>query len=43
MNVCLIGNNLTSLTLAQSLVKKKIEVKLYSTSSKKFSKDFRTI
>ena len=40
MNICLIGNNLTNLVLANILINRKIKVDLYSTlQKKKISKD----
>ena len=35
MNICLIGNNLTNLVLANILINRKIKVDLYLTSQKK--------
>jgi len=43
MNVCLIGNSLTSLTLAKSLINKKIKVFLYYEKAKKIINQSRTI
>lgn len=42
MKVCLIGNNLTTLSLAKNLINKKIKVFNYVTGSKKIS-NTRTI
>ena len=40
MSICLIGNNLTNLVLANILINRKIKVDLYSTlQKKKISKD----
>ena len=43
MNVCLIGNSLTSLILAKVLVNNKIKVSLYYEYKKKISSSVRTI
>lgn len=43
MNVCLIGNSLTSLILAKALVNNKIKVSLYYEYKKKISSSVRTI
>ena len=43
MNICLIGNNLTSLTLAKSLIRKKVNVSLYYNREKKIKSLTRTL
>ena len=43
MNICLIGNNLTSLTLAKALANKKINVFLYCKKKKKYDSSTRTL
>ena len=43
MNVCLIGDGLISLTLAKTLINKKIKVFMYYRNSKKISNESRTI
>ena len=43
MNICLIGNNLTNLVLANILINRKIKVDLYSTSQKKKISRDRTL
>ena len=39
MNICLLGNNLTNLVLANILLKKKINVKIICQSEKSLSKN----
>ena len=43
MNVCIIGDGLTSLSLAKNLVKKKIAVEIYSKKKFNYSVSTRTI
>ncbi len=43
MKICLIGNNLTNLVLANILVKKKIRIEILFQSTKKLSNNTRTI
>jgi len=43
MNVCLIGDGLISLTLAKTLINKKIKVFMYYENNRKISNDNRTI
>ena len=43
MNVCLIGDGLISLTLAKTLINKKIKVFMYCKNNKKITNEFRTI
>jgi len=43
MNICVIGNNLTSLVLSKALVNKKINVTIYYNYEKKIFKSNRSI
>ena len=43
MNVCLIGDGLISLTLAKTLINKKIKVFMYYRNNKKIPNESRTI
>ena len=43
MNVCLIGDGLISLTLAKTLINKKIKVFMYYENNRKIPNDNRTI
>ncbi len=43
MNICVIGNNLTSLVLSKALVNKKINVSIFYNYEKKISNSNRTI
>ena len=43
MNICLIGDSLSSLTLAQTLINNKTKVTMYYKNSKKILNNNRTI
>ena len=43
MNICVIGNNLTSLALSKALVSKKINVTVFYNYKKKYLKSNRSI
>ena len=43
MNICLIGDGLISLTLAKTLINKKIKVFMYYENNRKIPNDNRTI